>query len=101
MKPGNILMPGGKPIGVPGPGRQVQEVAGGQKEADDLFEDLTKSGILNTPSGYPGKGCALPGGGWVGLRPKSKSGPPTIDVNIPGLPIRKIKFVGGKSHAGP
>jgi hypothetical protein len=33
-------------------------------------------------------------GGWgVGLRPVSKSGPPTIDVDIPGIPIKKIKFV--------
>jgi hypothetical protein len=34
----------------------------------------------------------LPTGGSVGLRPASKSGPPTIDVNIPGVNIDKFKF---------
>jgi hypothetical protein len=34
----------------------------------------------------------LPGGGRVGLRPVSKSGPPTIDVDILGIPIEKVKF---------
>jgi hypothetical protein len=42
---------------------------------------------------YPGKIVDLPGGGRVGLRPKSKSGEPTIDIDIPGIPIKKIKFV--------
>jgi hypothetical protein len=31
-------------------------------------------------------------GGYVGYRPFSKSGPPTIDVNVPGQPIGEIKF---------
>jgi hypothetical protein len=35
----------------------------------------------------------IPGGGSIGLRPVSTSGPPTIDVRIPGLGIREIKFV--------
>jgi hypothetical protein len=35
----------------------------------------------------------LPGGGRVGLRPKSKSGEPTIDIDIPGIPIKRIDFV--------
>jgi hypothetical protein len=36
----------------------------------------------------------LPGGGFVGYRPISLSGPPTIDVNISSLPdIMKIKFL--------
>lgn len=93
MTPQDLLMPAGHPIGRPGPGRRVQEVAGGQKEAEALFNDLTQGGTPNTPPGYPGQGCDLPGGGWVGLRPKSKSGKPTMDINVPGIPIRKIKFV--------
>jgi hypothetical protein len=87
------LMPGGQPIGIPGAGRQVWEVPGGSREAEELFANLSQGCTVNTPPGYPGKGCQLPGGGWVGLRPKSRSGVPTIDVNIPGMPIRKIKFV--------
>jgi len=101
MNPEDILMPGGKPIGIPGPGRRVREVAGGQQEADELFNILTQGGKPNTPMGYPGLASDLPGGGWIGIRPVSKSGPPTIDLNIPGIPIRKIKFAGGKSHVGP
>lgn len=31
--------------------------------------------------------------GLIGLRSVSKSGPPTIDVNIPGIDIKKLKFV--------
>ncbi len=35
----------------------------------------------------------LPGRGWVGLRPISESdGSPAIDVNIPGIPVKKIHF---------
>ena len=41
----------------------------------------------------PGVLRDLPGGGRVGLRPASKSGPATIDVDIPGIPIDKIKFI--------
>jgi len=65
---------------------------GGKPAADKMFDDLKQGGTQNTPAGYPGQGYDLLGGGWVGLRPTSKSGEPTIDVNIPGIPIRKIKF---------
>jgi len=85
-------MPGGNPLGMPGPGRKVREVPGGKKEAEKTFDDLKKGGTKNTPAGYPGQGYDLSGGGWVGLRPNSKSGEPTIDVNVPDIPIRKIKF---------
>lgn len=86
-------MPGGNPIGAKGQGRNVREVQGGQKKADEIFDDLIVGATPNTSAGYPGTGYDLPTGGWVGLRTSSKSGPPTIDVNIPGIPIRKIKFV--------
>ena len=50
-------------------------------------------GIPNTPPGYPGSGMNLQGGGWVGLRSVSGSGPPTIDVNVLSISFKKIKFV--------
>jgi hypothetical protein len=90
--PEQILMPSGRPVGVAGPGRKVRIVQGDQKTAEDMFADLSFEGKLNTPPGYPGKGFDLPSGGWVGLRPTSKSGEPTIDIDIPGIPLRKIKF---------
>jgi hypothetical protein len=85
-------MPGGSPVGTPGPGRKVREVGGGKQAADKMFDELIKGGTQNNPVGYPGQGYDLVGGGWVGLRPTSKTGEPTIDVNIPGIPLRKIKF---------
>jgi hypothetical protein len=86
-------MPGGVPIGTTGSRPSIREVPGGQPAADDLFDDLTAGGTpANVPT-YPGTMYDLPGGGRVGLRPASKSGPPTIDVDIPGIPIKKIKFV--------
>jgi hypothetical protein len=60
--------------------------------ANDLFNELTEGGKDIAPPGYPGTLVQLPGGGIVGLRPTSKSGPPTIDVNIPGISVRKVKF---------
>jgi hypothetical protein len=86
-------MPKGKPIGTKGSKASIREVPGGQKAADDLFDDLTAGGKPVTVPTYPGKMVDLPGGGRVGLRLKSKSGEPTIDVDIPGIPIKKIKFV--------
>jgi len=85
-------MPGGNPVGSPGAGRKVRTVPGGKQAADEMFDDLKSGGTANTPQKYPGQGYDLPGGGWVGLRPTSKSGEPTIDIQVPGIPIRKIKF---------
>jgi hypothetical protein len=91
--PQDLLMPNGNPIGTKGSKASIREVPGGQKAADDLFDDLTAGGKPVTVPTYPGTMVDLPGGGRVGLRPKSKSGKPTIDVDIPGIPIKKIKFV--------
>src|SRR5947207_319387 len=93
----DLLYPGGQPIGNAGGRRKdrqnIREVPGGQQAADDLFAKLGRGGTAHTPPGYPGSGAYLPDGGWVGVRPAPKSGPPTIDVDIPGIPIKKIKFV--------
>jgi hypothetical protein len=86
-------MPKGKAIGTKGSKASIREVPGGQKAADDLFDDLTVGGKPVVVPTYPGRMVDLPGGGRVGLRPKSKSGEPTIDVDVPGIPIKKIKFV--------
>ena len=61
--------------------------------AEDLFDSLTVGGTPVTIPPYQGKMVDLPSGGRVGLRVKSKSGEPTMDVDIPGIPIKKIKFV--------
>lgn len=85
--PKDLLIPQGKPIGTKGSKPSIRELPGGQKAADDLFDDLSVGGNPIIVPGYPGKLVDLPGGGRVGLRPKSGSGEPTIDVNIPGIPI--------------
>lgn len=90
--PDEILMPGGSPIGARGRKFEIRELSGGADDADQLFGELTEGGTNVTPPGYPGKLYELPGGGRVGLRAHSKSGQPTIDVNIPGVPIKKLKF---------
>ncbi len=88
----DILMPGGSPLGQPGSSPDIREVPGGLNEAYDMFAELTNGATPVTDSTHPNL-FRLPGGGTVGLRAVSKAGPPTIDVNIPGIPIRKIKFV--------
>jgi hypothetical protein len=60
--------------------------------ASDLFNELSQGGKDITPPGYSGKLVQLPTGGTIGFRPSSQSGPPTIDLNIPGIAIEKIKF---------
>lgn len=99
----DILIPGGKPIGVKGTGprasARLREVAGGQAEGERLFQELTEGGKDITPAGYPGKLIELPNGrGTIGFRAASKGGPPTIDVKAVDatgrpIPIKKIKFV--------
>src|SRR5437667_3148916 len=92
QSPQDRLMPQGKPIGAIGSKASIRVVPGGQKVVDDLFDDLTVGGKPVAVPTYPGKMVELPGGGRVGLRPKSKSGEPTIDVDIPDIPIKKIKL---------
>ena len=89
----DLLMPNGKPLGAKGTKASIREIPGGQKAAEDLFEDLTVAGKPVALPSYPGKMVDLPGGGRVGLRSISKSGEPTVDVDIPGIPIKKLKFV--------
>jgi hypothetical protein len=91
--PHDLLMPNDNPIGTSGSKHSIRELPGGQQAADDFFDDLTVGGIPLAVPTYPGQMFDLPGGGRVGLRPVSGSGEPTIDVDIPGIPIKKIKFV--------
>jgi hypothetical protein len=85
-------MPNGRPIGTEGSKPFIREIPGGADAAKGLFHELAKNAKNVTPEGYPGTLYQLPDGGYVGYRPASTSGPPTIDVNIPDIPIKKIKF---------
>jgi hypothetical protein len=85
-------MPGGSPIGTPGSKSGIRELPGGLKGAEQMFDDLSAGSTLSMPPNYPGQGCVPAGGGFIGLRPVSGSGDPAIDVNIPGIPIKKLHF---------
>ncbi len=91
-EPQDILNPNGQPIGKPGNRPEVRVENGGEKAARDLYDKLAKGGTPETPSGYPGEGTRLPNGDWVGYRSTSKSGAPSIDLDVNGFPYRKIKF---------
>ncbi len=90
----DILKPGGQFIGKAGSSATIRELSGGVDEARRMFEKLSQGGKLIDNPRYPGKLVELPGGGRVGLRESSTSGPPTIDIHdVPGLPDRvKLKF---------
>ena len=92
--PEGILLPGGSLIGSEGSQATIREIQGGFVEAQSLFNQLSAGG---TPvqNGYPGTMVSLSNGGYVGLRTAMSNSPgtaATIDVNIPGIPIEKIKF---------
>jgi RHS repeat-associated protein len=89
----DVLKPGGQLIGRAGRGSGVRELPGGLQEAQRVFERLRQGGRRIEDPRYKGAMYELPGGGRVGLRETSTSGPPTIDVNIPDIPIEKIKFL--------
>ncbi len=89
-----LLMPGGRAIGRPGDGWRVRELTGGLAETEAMYNQLARGGI--PISNYNGRGVRLPNGGFVGMRTEMSNSPgtaATIDVNIPGVPIHKVKFV--------
>ncbi len=88
-------MPNGNPIGNPGSSDDIREVQGSVNDALETFDELTQGGTVNTNTNFPGLLINRPDGGTVRIRTqmsRSPSSNATIDVNIPGIPIRKIKF---------
>lgn len=96
--PADVLKPNGQNVGVPGSRPDIRVLPGGEKEARDLFDRLTQRGEDITPPGHPGQMIKTPDGSIIGYRSKSKSGPPTIDVNVKGLETRKLKFPNGAAE---
>lgn len=90
--PINILKPNGQPIGRQGKRPEVRIIKGDKDAANKLFEELTKGGTNEKRVGYPGTGKRLPNGDWIGYREVSKSGSPTIDLDVKGLNFDKIHF---------
>jgi hypothetical protein len=89
-----IVEPGGRPIGEVGKAGdpRIRELPGGLPAAQELFHALSGVGVDVTPPGHPGRLVQLPDGGYVGLRPETRSHRPAIDLDIPGVRVRKIHF---------
>lgn len=88
-----ILMPSGSPIGSAGTSENIREVAGGVEDAQAMFARLSEGGT-QVKSSYPGTLVSVKGG-TVGLRTTMSRSPgtaATIDVNIPSIPVTKVKF---------
>ncbi len=91
-EPKDILNPNGNPIGQQGKRPEIRIEKGGDKAAKELYDKLSKGGKPDTPPRYQGEGTRLPNGDWVGYRLESRSGSPTVDVNIDGVTFDKIHF---------
>lgn len=88
-----LLMPDGKPVGRPGRRRRVRVVGGGIAAAREIFDGLEDIGVVRETGDYDGVMLDV-AGGTVGLRERSVSGEPTLDISVQSVPeITKIKFV--------
>jgi hypothetical protein len=88
-----LLVPDGVPFGEPGRGRAVRVVQGGLQAAEQLMDELEALGEPSRRGDYDGRMVQLGEEGTVGLRHRSKSGEPTLDVQVQCVPeIRKAKF---------
>ena len=95
VKPGetlaDVLMPGGKPVGLPS--RQMRELPGGEQAANALFNRLTAGAADVTPPSFPGVARKRSDGVTITyLLPVKGGAPPTILVEAPKLPISELQF---------
>jgi hypothetical protein len=86
------VMPYGRPIGRRGDSAKVREVPGGMEAARDLFDYLRVGGSVHRSD--PNMTIVrLPGdAGFLTFRTRSLSGDSAIDLNVPGVSIRKLHF---------
>ena len=92
---GDLLMPGGNAMGQAGSDETIRVMQGGVNEAETLFNKLAQGGTPVPNPTYPGTLVQLPNGGTVGIRTVMTGSPgtaATVDVNIPDIPITKVKF---------
>jgi hypothetical protein len=86
------VMPNGRPIGRRGDSAKVREVPGGIEAARNLFDYLRVGDSVHRSD--PNMTIVrLPGdAGFLTLRTRSRSGDSAIDLNVPGVSIRKLHF---------
>ncbi len=95
-----LLAPGGKLIGRRGTGAGIRRLTGTAFDAQQFFANIIRTrggGRLLVDPTYKGIMVELKGGGSVGLRIEatksaSRSTAATIDVNVPGSAVKKLKF---------
>jgi len=90
----DLLRPGGSLIGKAGSDATIREITGGLPEAQAMFQQLTQGGKVVAQSAKLTR-VELPDGGFVQLRTVMSNSPTTaatIDVNIPGYSITKLKY---------
>jgi hypothetical protein len=86
------VMPGGTPIGAAGSNPDIRELPGDTNAARELFDYLRVGGTSDErdPNTTVVK---LPGGaGYITFRLLSRSGDSAIDVNVPGITLKRIHF---------
>ncbi len=94
----DIIAPNGRPIGeVVGEARStVRTLRGGDEAAKTMFRRLTegRGAVEVVPPRADLQVVRLNDGSFITYRPTSSSGPPAVDVIIPGFPqIRRLRFV--------
>ena len=90
----DLLQPGGSLIGKTGTDISIREITGGLPDAQVMFQQLSRGGTIVEQTATLTR-VQLPNGGFVQLRTvmaRSPATAATIDVNIPGLDITKLKF---------
>ena len=95
--PGDLVAPGGQPIGTKNPGSSnpnIRNLPGGDQAAQNLFNDLAQFGTGESNPNLPWPNYFLPDGGFVGYRNagNTSSNAPSVDVNIPNVFVGKFHF---------
>jgi RHS repeat-associated protein len=92
----DLLRPGGLAIGTAGTDDTIRVITGGLPEAQTMFQQLSQGGSIVSQTQKLTRIEFPDGGGFVQLRTvmsqKSPNTVATIDVNIPGVDITKLKF---------
>lgn len=91
----DLLRPGGSTIGKAGTDDTIREITGGLPEAQTMFQQLSQGGTVVARTPHLTRVELPNGGGFVQLRTLMSRSPntaATIDVNIPGFDVTKLKY---------
>jgi hypothetical protein len=86
------LMPGGVPIGRSGNSARVREFPGGAEAAKNLFDYLRVGGSVRRSDANISVFKLPSDAGFITLRAQSRSLGPAVEINVPGIPFKRIHF---------